>query len=570
MNEQGNPQIFSLGTPPPPGRDDLACDHETIEWPRAMRGVRWLQARGDQPEGASIQCWGPYGGFHHAHVVDGLVLPEDGLFEEWCGIHRSNPASLFAVGSDQQRRGTPTAITWGRLPLREAVRLAREIGGQRPTRIVIPKPPSTIAEFLASQPGWTSETMASLDSAARYADRNYGDFPNRHAWLFRMNRVCSEADGEGSIAFHALSLTRTLEFWGETCIKSLPQALSYAVSMHAEWRRAGLEWLAPHRLTWLRNHQLNCEVVDVARRHAGLGLELPGWLTRRRLSPVPLYPPLAEDGTPAQHYAAYRASFVRHRTLCATTTDRIVIDRPGARAVRFDDDRRMTCKLDLLLEAGCISDARERALCSAELLESANEVTGDPERPEVTIGAVDCRRILKAHGGLWSGHCELPSRSRTVRDVPPRRLQDPVLMEWVLHDSEVFALANEPDYWNRHDSLLEYVGGTGYGSEHGCGPLAKALAITLVLDAWAETRLESLPVAVAYAHSLVPRWRRVALKWLKPHGAVFYPQYLRDRPELPGLTRSVAEVVDDLPRWFRCPDERAPHEEERAWRRGLN
>ena len=366
-----------------------------------------------------------------------------------------------------------------------------------------------------------------------------------------------------------MAWTRVLEIWDESVIRNMPQAVSYALSMHPEWREVGLAWLEGHRLTWVRDYQLNhLEAVSAARRHANFGIALPQWLTRSRLELVPSWPPLPAGGDRFQNRAAYQASYVHHRNVSEPGTG--TAERPNPRMVTLRPDGRVTCGLDIMLEAACIDDLEDRTLCSAELLEAADEVSGDPERPRVTMAVSTSKHILEAHGGFWVADCNLPKRARTVRDALPGKLRDPAQMEWVLHDSEVFAIAYEPDHMNRHDALLAYVGDHSYAGDDAEGALKRALAITLVLDAWAEGHLEGLPAAVAYAHCLVPRWRRAALKWLKPHRGVYLPQYFRDRPELATLTREVRKVVTDLPQWLNQPLEGVQRRADLAWRRQLS
>ena len=490
---------------------------------------------------------GPYGGENRTQRVDGALMVQELLVLGWGGIHPADAACedcVLALIKANRDFGVGS-LGWIHLPLRTVVRIVRAHGGVRPPRVALPRPAVTVRSMLAAH---TQEAREVVDrNAARYLEESDRFDPVRHAELILATETKVAEVGDADFLFCATCATEVLEAWGEDVISNLPQAFAYALAAHAEWRAAGAAWLERHRLTWARDYQrLHPDVVSMARRWAGLGANIPQWLCRGRLPLVPDLPALPAKGTERRDWPD--ATFRHHRSRCAHPKMNGP-HRPWAGRAFVNADGTLTGRLETMLETGNIVGERERALCSLELIRAATTTTDAPDRV-LTVPIASVRAILDDHNAGWDVLPAIAPSPHGHRETLAGRIADEALRDWLLHDAEHFALAYEPDLLQRHDALIAYAGGPHFAVDGMDGGLQRAVFLTLVLDAWGDTAMHTLPMAIAYAHSLHQGWRSTALDWLEARRFPYLQNYRMGRPELRVVTRAVTEVVQGLPVWL--------------------
>ncbi len=150
------------------------------------------------------------------------------------GLSRRDPRFRFAAASVRSMRPINQA--------RVAARYAHD-----PVAVLLPAPvtPLDLNEFPPEIHGFV-ELVSSARARMNATDRQGG------GWALTTGALIRWIEGMEFVPVEALGLlTLALQDDSETLIRRLDQAAWLAISLHAEWRQAAREFLAPYHDTWL-------------------------------------------------------------------------------------------------------------------------------------------------------------------------------------------------------------------------------------------------------------------------------------------------------------------------------
>ncbi|AWB26207.1 hypothetical protein DA075_35660 (plasmid) [Methylobacterium currus] len=148
---------------------------------------------------------------------------------------------------EQRRRFIEEATRTGRFPRFE------DFGGHAVPRVLLPRPRDPAYPRIPQVEGMPAEAwITGLMDRFRWCDRAEFLVSIIGENLDQIGAGRALAEEFFPIALSVL-LTGALEHVPEPEIDCLEAAAFYAVSEHAEWRAAGLQWLTPFRETWFRD-----------------------------------------------------------------------------------------------------------------------------------------------------------------------------------------------------------------------------------------------------------------------------------------------------------------------------
>ncbi len=205
--------------------------------------------------------WSPYGEPIEMEWHDGIPAPMNADLFGYLGIRDLEARRLCCEAMEAARSSSP----WGRdsLGWRAVYRIARKHGGGRPPVVGLPLPHRPLAPAMPPVGG--------MEHAGWYS---------RHHVLLEFLHVSRQAGDIGrDPALLVEILTSQLESWTEGRIRTLPQAIAYAMSGHPEWRSKAVEWLLPYRHTWLRDYVARAPWTRTLARAAAKAVDgVPSWI----------------------------------------------------------------------------------------------------------------------------------------------------------------------------------------------------------------------------------------------------------------------------------------------------
>ena len=148
-------------------------------------------------------------------------------------------------------------------------------GGKRPPMVGLPFVSMSIHEHCTTEK--FDQIMADL------VDMDMDEAPSTRyeAFLEFVHDLLEMKPNVRTGMFACMMVTSRLEHWGDGFLFQLPQAVAYAISAHPAWRKAALEWLLPHRKTWVPDYMRRTPKVRAMVRLAARKVPgVPSWLYR--------------------------------------------------------------------------------------------------------------------------------------------------------------------------------------------------------------------------------------------------------------------------------------------------
>ena len=209
--------------------------------------------------------WTPYGEPVDMELHDGVMSFTTDQMVAFMGIHDAAERARCCRAIHAAAVPSPWVGYEGN-GWRKMYKIARLHGGGRPPVVGLPLPNTPLGpEF---------PPIGGMDEA---------DWSVRHHLLLKF---LGEAWRAGDIGREperlAAILTAQLEFWSEGRLRTVPQAVAYALSGHPEWRKPAVKWLLPFRATWFRDYGDRAPWVRELARTIGKRVDgIPSWLGAR-------------------------------------------------------------------------------------------------------------------------------------------------------------------------------------------------------------------------------------------------------------------------------------------------